>query len=139
MVGNFEVQTGFISTFRSMSNRVIYFEIPSANPDSNRRFYEQAFGWQFQQWGFQQYWMAHTGSESEPGINGAVVKELGPQQPVINTIGVDNIDVAIAKIQQAGGRIMKAKKAIPAVGWLAFFTDPDDNIFGILQEDKNAA
>jgi predicted enzyme related to lactoylglutathione lyase len=122
-----------------MSNRVIYFEIPSADPEANRRFYEQAFGWQFQQWGFAPYWFANTGSENEPGINGAVMKELGPQQPVINTIGVDDIDAALSRILQAGGRVMKFKKAIPAVGWLAFFTDPDDNIFGLLQEDKDAA
>ncbi len=121
-----------------MSNRVIYFEIPSANPESNRRFYEQAFGWSFQQWGHEQYWFACTGDESERGINGAVIKEIGPQQPVINTIAVDDIDAAITRIKHAGGRLMKSKKAIPAVGWLAFFTDPDDNIFGLLQEDKNA-
>ena len=66
------------------------------------------------------------------------MKELGPQQPVINTIAVDDIDQALAKIS-AAGEIIKAKKAIPAVGWLAFFTDPDDNLFGLLQEDRNAA
>jgi hypothetical protein len=122
-----------------MSNRVIYFEIPSANPDAAQRFYEQAFGWSFQQWGAQPYWFAHTGDDKERGINGAVMKELGPQQPVINTIAVDDIDSAIDKIKHAGGRIIKTKRAIPAVGWLAFFTDPDDNIFGILQEDSDAA
>lgn len=122
-----------------MSNRVTYFEIPSANPDANRRFYEQAFGWHFQQWGAQDYWFAHTGNEGERGINGAVMKEIGPQQPVINTITVEDIDKTMRQIEQAGGRIIKTKKAIPAIGWLAFFTDPDDNIFGIMQEDSNAA
>lgn len=121
-----------------MSNRVTYFEIPSANPNANRHFYEQAFGWRFEQWGAQDYWLARTGSEEERGINGAVVKELGPQQPVINTITVENIDRTMHKIERAGGKIIKEKKAIPAVGWLAFFTDPDDNIFGILQEDSDA-
>jgi uncharacterized protein len=121
-----------------MSNRVIYFEIPSANPDANRRFYEQAFGWHFAQWGAESYWFAHTGDESERGINGAVMKEMGPQQPVINTISVDNIEKAIESITAAGGKIIKKAKAIPAVGWLAFFSDPDDNIFGILQEDREA-
>ena len=121
-----------------MGNRVIYFEIPSANPAANRTFYEQAFGWHFQQWGGQPYWFAHTGSEEEPGINGAVIKELAPQQPVINTIGVEDIDAALSRIANAGGTIMKSKKAIPAIGWLAFFTDPDDNLFGLLQEDRNA-
>lgn len=122
-----------------MSNRVTYFEIPSAHPDINRRFYEEAFGWQFLQWGAEPYWFACTGNDDERGINGAVLKEAGPQQPVINTITVDNIDQAISKIEQAGGKIIKTKKAIPAVGWLAFFTDPDDNIFGILEEDAAAA
>ena len=121
-----------------MSNRVTYFEIPSADPETARRFYQNAFGWNFQQWGAEPYWFAQTGDEAERGINGAVMKEAGPQQPVINTISVDHIDRMLEKIESAGGKIIKAKKAIPAVGWLAFFTDPDDNIFGLLQEDRNA-
>ena len=121
-----------------MSNRVIYFEIPSANPDANRRFYENVFGWQFQQWGAQDYWFAHTGDDKERGINGAVIREVGPQQPVINTISVDDIDAAVQRIVKAGGTVYRQKKAIPAVGWIAFFTDPDDNIFGLLQEDSKA-
>lgn len=121
-----------------MGNRVTYFEIPSANPETARRFYEKAFNWNFQQWGAQDYWFAHTGNDDERGINGALMKEIGPQQPVINTITVTNIDDAANKIESAGGKIIKAKKAIPTVGWLAFFTDPDDNIFGILQEDRDA-
>lgn len=121
-----------------MGNRVTYFEIPSANPERARQFYEKAFDWDFQQWGAQDYWFAHTGDDEERGINGALMKEAGPQQPVINTITVTNIDDAANKIESAGGKIIKAKKAIPTVGWLAFFTDPDDNIFGILQEDRDA-
>jgi predicted enzyme related to lactoylglutathione lyase len=121
-----------------MSNRVIYFEIPSANPDANRQFYEQVFGWQFQQWGAQDYWFAHTGNDGERGINGAVIRETGPQHPVINTISVEDIDEAVRRITQAGGTVYRSKKAIPTVGWIAFFTDPDDNIFGLLQEDREA-
>ncbi|HZH35910.1 MAG TPA: VOC family protein [Flavisolibacter sp.] len=127
-----------LSKTTSMSNRVIYFEIPSANPECCRHFYERAFGWNFQQWGAEDYWFAHTGREEERGINGALIKEKDPQQPVINTIGVHNIDQTIGLIKEAGGKIIRPKRAIPAVGWLAFFTDPDDNLFGILQEDSEA-
>jgi predicted enzyme related to lactoylglutathione lyase len=135
---NFGVATMFLFNRRNMSNRVIYFEIPSANPDVNRQFYQEAFGWQFHQSGSANYWFAHTGTDGERGINGAVLQEACPQQPVINTIAVDDIDASITRIKEAGGRLVKPKKAIPAVGWLAFFTDPDDNIFGILQEDSSA-
>ena len=48
------------------------------------------------------------------------------------------MDETISAIEKAGGKIVVPKMAIPAVGWLAYFTDPDGNIHGIMQEDKNA-
>lgn len=121
-----------------MGNRVAYFEIPSADPQKNMLFYEQAFGWTFQQFHNQEYWFAITGNEEEQGINGAVMKEVSPKQPLINTILVNNIDQSLQAIKKAGGTIIKPKKAIRFIGWLAFFSDPDENIFGIMQEDRDA-
>ena len=121
-----------------MSNRVMYFEIPSAAPDKNMKFFEKVFGWKFKQYGGEQYWFATSGDEKSPGINGAVMKEISTKQPVINTISVIDINKAIKDIENAGGRIVKSKKAIPSTGWLAFFSDPDENIYGIMQEDENA-
>lgn len=121
-----------------MGNRVAYFEIPSADPVRNMRFYEQALGWTFQQFQHQQYWFATTGEDQEQGINGAIMKEISPKQPMINTIMVTDIDQTLAAIEAAGGTIVKKKKAIRYIGWLAFFSDLDENIFGIMQEDRNA-
>ena len=121
-----------------MSNRVKHFEIPSANPEVTMKFFTKVFGWKFQQFGKQEYWLANTGDETSPGINGAIMKEVAPGQPVINTIFVDHIDDMIDKIQKNGGKIHKQKMPIPGVGWLAFFTDPDGNMHGVMQEDKRA-
>lgn len=121
-----------------MSNRVTYFEIPSAVPEKNMKFFERVFGWKFKQYGEEQYWFATTGEQNSPGINGAVMQEISTKQPVINTISVININKVIREIENAGGRIVKSKKAIPSIGWLAFFSDPDENIYGIMQEDENA-
>lgn len=66
------------------------------------------------------------------------MQEISTKQPVINTISVTDINKAIEDIESAGGRIVKSKRAIPSIGWLAFFSDPDENIYGIMQEDKNA-
>ncbi|MEO8147710.1 MAG: hypothetical protein ABI723_08750 [Bacteroidia bacterium] len=41
-------------------------------------------------------------------------------------------------IENAGGKIVVPKMPIPSYGWLAYFTDLDGNIHGIMQEDKNA-
>ncbi len=121
-----------------MSNRITYFEIPSADPEKNMKFFEEVFDWKFNQFGNEEYWYAITGDDKAPGINGAIMKEISPKQPVINTITVVDINKAIENIKSAGGRIVKSKGAIPSVGWLVFFTDPDENIFGVMQEDKNA-
>lgn len=121
-----------------MSNRITYFEIPSADPEKNMKFFKEVFNWKFKQFGTEDYWHATTGDDNAPGINGAIMKEISSKQPVINTISVVDINKAIENIQNAGGRIVKSKGAIPSVGWLAFFTDPDENIFGIMQEDKHA-
>ncbi len=132
MLLNFEV------SIKTMSNRITYFEIPSSDPEKNMKFFEEVFNWKFEQFGNEEYWHANTGDDSVQGINGAVMKEISTKQPVINTISVVDINEAIENIKSAGGRIVKSKRAIPLIGWLAFFTDPDENIFGIMQEDKNA-
>ena len=121
-----------------MSNRVTHFEIPSDNPEVNMKFFKEVFGWTFEQFGKEQYWLAISGDESTPGINGAVMKKVEQGQPVCNTISVRNIDEVMKNIEKAGGKIIKPKFAVTSVGWLAFFADPDGNCHGIMQEDKNA-
>jgi predicted enzyme related to lactoylglutathione lyase len=121
-----------------MNNRVRHFEIPSKDPETNMKFFSEVFGWRFEQFGKEPYWLAITGDDNSPGINGAIMKEVAPGQPLINTIGVENIDDMIKTIEKKGGKIHKAKQAIPSVGWLAFFSDPDGNMHGIMQDDKNA-
>ena len=119
-------------------NRVTHFEIPSDNPEGLMDFYKKAFSWNYIQFGQEPYWLAMTGDASTPGINGAIMKKKHPQQPITNSIGVEDIDASIKSIEAAGGTIVVPKTAIPGVGWLSYFKDPDQNIFGIMQDDKTA-
>ena len=116
-----------------MSNRVTHFEIPSANPERSRNFFKDVFGWTFQQMSNEPYWFAISGDEKTPGINGAIMKEVAPGQPVINTITVDDIDSMLIKVAEQGGKVVKPKWPIPNIGWIAFFSDPDGNMHGIMQ------
>ncbi|KIO75459.1 glyoxalase [Pedobacter lusitanus] len=119
-------------------NRVTHFEIPSEHPEVSMKFFADVFGWKFEQFCEQQYWLAISGDESTPGINGAIMKPVERNQPVCNTINVQNLDETIQKIEKAGGKIVKPKFAIPSYGWLAFFMDTDGNCHGIVEEDKAA-
>jgi predicted enzyme related to lactoylglutathione lyase len=121
-----------------MSNRVVHFEIPCNNPEKTMTFFKEAFNWNFQQFGTEEYWITMTGDEKFPGINGSVMKKKHPDQPLVNSIDVVNLDEAITKIEKAGGIIVVPKMPVPTVGWLAYFKDPDGNIHGIYQNDPTA-
>ncbi|REJ81949.1 MAG: VOC family protein [Bacteroidetes bacterium] len=121
-----------------MSNRIVHFEIPCDNPQKTMDFFRKAFGWNFQQFGNDEYWLAMTGDEKLPGINGGIMKKRDPQQPIVNSIDVKDLDAAIKNIEEAGGTIIVPKMPIPTVGWLAYFKDPDGNIHGVYQNDPSA-
>ncbi|HCM28553.1 MAG: glyoxalase [Treponema sp. GWB1_62_6] len=126
-------------------NRVIHFEIHSEDPTRARKFYEDLFGWKFEGWGDESYFMITTGPEGTPGINGGLMKRLSPPpidgQPMngfVNVIEVGNVDEYSVKIPEAGGSLALPKIAIPGIGYSAYFKDTEGNIFGIYQDDKTA-
>ncbi len=121
--------------------RPIHFEIPANDPERIIAFYQSAFGWTIPKWegGGMPYWLITTGPDGEPGINGGILKKRDPEQPCVNTIGVANLDEAIATVTNSGGTICVPKMPIPGVGWLAYGKDPEGNIFGMMQEDRSAA
>ncbi len=121
-----------------MNNRVVHFEIPCNNPEKTIEFFKTVFGWSFQKFGTEEYWIAITGDDKLPGINGAIMKKRDPNQPITNSIDVVNLDKAMEDIEKAGGKIVVPKTPIPTVGWLAYFTDPDGNIHGVYQNDPTA-
>jgi uncharacterized protein len=121
-----------------MAKRVVHFEIPCDDPQKTMDFFKKVFGWSFEQFGSENYWMVVTGPETTPGINGGLMKRQNPGQPVANSIQVEDLDQCLVEITQAGGTVVVPKMPIPSVGWLAYFKDPDGNIHGVYQDDPSA-
>ena len=119
--------------------RIIHFDIPADDPARAQKFYQELFGWKFEKWdGPMEYWIAKTGDEKQPGINGGLAKRMPGQIGVTNTIDVDSVDEFAKKIQSKGGKVIMPKTAIPQVGYFAQCMDTEGNTFGIIQMDKNA-
>lgn len=115
-------------------NRVVHFEIAADSPERASKFYQEVFQWKIQKWeGPIDYWLATTGEENTPGINGAIKNRVEQQQMVVNTIDVSSVDRTIEKIKQAGGEVIMPKTEIPGVGFHAYCKDTEGNIFGILE------
>ena len=122
--------------------RVIHFEIHADDPDRAIQFYN-LFGWEFIKWEGP-YWLVKTGPDSQPGINGGMHPRRGSVdgQGVIAyvcTVDTDSVDDAVKKAQTMGGPNVVPKMAIPGVGWLAYCKDTEGNIFGLMQNDPQAA
>jgi predicted enzyme related to lactoylglutathione lyase len=121
-------------------SRVIHFEIPADNPDRAVEFYRTVFGWEIQKWaGPQEYWLASTGPDSQPGINGGLMRRQQPGAGTCNTIGVISLDQALANITKQGGKVVVPRTAIPGVGYLAYCSDTEGNVFGVMQADNTAS
>jgi len=126
--------------------RVSHFEIHADDPERAIRFYSGLFGWQFQKWaGPMPYWLITTGPDSEPGINGGLMKRMGQPpadgQPVnayVCTTTVPDLDSRVEWALNSGGTMALPKMAVPGVGWLAYVKDPEGNILGMIQMDPGA-
>lgn len=120
-------------------NRFTHFELVTDNFEKTAAFYRAVFGWKVEKWdGPVEYWMVTTGDETTPGINGGLMQAGGPFTGTINTIEVDDIDDAIARVKANGGEMIFEKDVIPTVGYLAYFKDNAGIVVGLHQADPSA-
>jgi hypothetical protein len=126
--------------------RVVHFEIHATQPESVIEFYRTLFGWRFEQWSGQEYWLVRTGETSAPGIDGGLLRRRGPAaadgqavNAFVCTIDVADLESTLTRATDLGGTLAVPRMAIPGVGWLGYVKDPDGNILGLMQNDPSAA
>jgi predicted enzyme related to lactoylglutathione lyase len=126
--------------------RVCHFQIHADNTERAAAFYTQVFGWTLTKWeGPMEYWLITTGPDSQPGINGGLVKRHGsgpidgqPVNAYVCTVDVPDLDEYVGKATSVGGVIALPKMPIPGVGWLTCVKDTEGNILGMMQNDPTA-
>jgi hypothetical protein len=127
---------------------VVHFEMPYGDRERMAKFYQSAFGWQTKMLGeeFGNYVLAQTTETDEnqmvktPGnINGGFFpKAHDPKErysPRI-VIAVEDIEKAIEKVKEAGGKVEDEPMDIPGIGKYVFFTDTEGNNVSMLQPSK---
>lgn len=128
-------------------NPVIHFEMPAADKERVKRFYESAFGWQMQVLGPEMgnYVLASTSETDEAGlpkspgtINGGFYEKTEEYNVPSVVISVDDIHDAMKKVAVAGGTVLdlstgKQVDEIPGIGLFASILDTEGNRVGMLQ------
>jgi predicted enzyme related to lactoylglutathione lyase len=121
-----------------MANHVRHFAVQADDVERARLFYEADFGWTFEPWGPPDFFLIHTGSGEDRGLQGALQR----RQEALSgtgmrgfecTIGVDDLDEAMTAIAAHGGTVISSPFTIEGVGRLVFMNDPEGNRVGVMQ------
>ena len=112
---------------RLIHQQVQYIEFLSRNLDEAKRFYHQAFGWEFTDYGPE--YTAFTGEYVDGGFT--------PGEPAKGSILVilfsNDLEATKASVEAAGGAIVKDIFSFPG-GRRFHFTDPDGNELAVWSE-----
>jgi uncharacterized protein len=122
---------------------VVHFEMPYDDRERMAKFYQNAFGWQTRMLGEEMgnYVLATTTESDESGprkpgaINGGFFPKRPdwPAQHPSVVVAVDDIQAAIKKVAEAGGKVLGEPMAIPGVGQYVAFFDTEGNRVSMLQ------
>jgi len=121
-------------------DKVVHFELPADDVERAQAFYREAFGWQMNSMPGMGYTLVSTtptdenGAPSEPGgINGGMLARQAPITAPLITIGVGDIDAALATVEKLGGSVALGKQPVGDMGFSAYFADPEGNVVGLWQ------
>ena len=122
---------------------VVHFELPYADRGRAERFYATVFGWKTQFLGrdMGDYVLVTTAeSDVKAGspagaINGGLYpkREDWPAQYPSIVIGVKDIERVMARVGEAGGKVLGKPQPIPGVGSYVSFFDTEGNRLSMLQ------
>lgn len=120
-------------------SKIVHFEIPVDDAERATSFYRAVLNWEISRYGDEDYWLASCGGDDEPGANGALTRRSEIHRAPVVVAGVDNIDDALKRAEQAGGQVAMGKQPIEGMGWSAYVRDTEGNLISFFQMDAAAA
>ncbi|WP_292520967.1 VOC family protein [Methanoculleus sp.] len=115
---------------------IVWFNVPAGDTGRARAFYEQVFAWAVKPFpGMEQEGYLEIATE---GIGGEILPRAHPGEPITVFIGVPSIDEYVARVQEAGGRVVIQKRAVPGRGYFAICEDTEQNRLGLWKDDPTA-
>lgn len=117
-----------------------WIEHSSVDPQASKEFYGQLFGWTFEDspmtgddgTDLGTYSMAKLDEDRIAGL-GPIMGEGQPSSWGVY-LAADDVDDAVAKAQQAGGRVLAEPTDIPGSGRMAWVADPTGAAVGLWQD-----
>jgi predicted enzyme related to lactoylglutathione lyase len=120
-----------------MGSPVLQWQLVTTNPDQLASFYGDLFGWSVSANNALGYRQVHTG---DGGVNGG----MWPSPPnghsfVQLFVGVPDVEQAVARATELGGRVIVPPTALPDGDVMAVLADPCGVTFGVMRHAAPAA
>jgi predicted enzyme related to lactoylglutathione lyase len=119
---------------------LMHVAINATDLDASRTFYTGVFDWTAGATGWGDFERLYRPDGSDPGVRVALQerRELLPgarTNGLEATFAVPDLEAVAAGVARLGGRVVREPAAIPGVGRVLFFADPDGNMAGALQPE----
>ena len=113
--------------------RIDYVEFASSDPAASRRFFEQVFGWQFEDYG------PDYTAFSDQGLDGGFFRsELAARTETGSALMIlysENLEATLGKVEMAGGEVIRPIFAFPG-GRRFQFIEPGGNELAVWSEPE---
>ena len=116
----------------------IWYELMTPDPEGSKAFYDAVVGWNIGE-GVPEYNGYRMIGRSDGGFAGGVLplndkmQQHGARPAWLGYIQVTDVDAAVAKIEQSGGKTLMPANDIPNVGRIAMVADPQGAPFYVMR------
>jgi predicted enzyme related to lactoylglutathione lyase len=121
-----------------MPATVTHFEIYAEEPAGLAEFYKDLFEWKIDKAPGIDYFQIQTGPGEEAMRGGLLHRPIPGPHSWVHYVSVDSLDEMVERVQSLGGKLLRAKAAVPRVAWYAVVEDPEGNVFAMWEADANA-
>jgi predicted enzyme related to lactoylglutathione lyase len=112
------------------NGKICYVEIPADNIEESSAFYHKVFGWNIRTRGDGS--IAFDDGIHEVSGTWVLGRKAATEPGILISIMVDNLEATITLLIANGSEIVK-KMSISETEFIAWFTDPAGNVFGLYQ------
>ena len=116
-----------------MTHPVVHAEIRSADPDATRSFFAELFGWTYNDGAYPGYTFVDTGMQD--ALPTAISPLQGDGDAVIFFVGVEDVDAALSRAEELGGRIVQPAQHVPGVTF-GVLADAQGHLVGVAAQDR---
>jgi predicted enzyme related to lactoylglutathione lyase len=115
----------------TLSDPMVYFEMPADDVERAKRFYENVFEWKIDYIPRIDYHSVQTKDVKGDGIDGGLQKRKAAGQPIMNYVRVGSIEECAKKIIENGGTMVLERQVVPGFGAYSIFRDTEGNLVGM--------